>query len=126
MRAAVTWDGYSWVAVVDGGGVTQAKRLDQLPSRLVEVVKLMTGTVVGPEAIELDIDYGGDLGARAAELRSRRAMLAAADDELGVDSATVVQGLRSQGLSLRDIAVMTGVSHQRVHQLTKPRVASGR
>ncbi len=36
MRAAVTWDDYSWVAVLEGGGVTQAKRLDQLPARLVD------------------------------------------------------------------------------------------
>lgn len=53
MRAAVTWDDYSWVAVLEGGGVTQAKRLDQLPARLVEVVKLMTNETVAPDAIEL-------------------------------------------------------------------------
>ncbi|MGI8753160.1 MAG: type II toxin-antitoxin system HicB family antitoxin [Acidimicrobiales bacterium] len=124
MRATVNWDGYSWVAVLDGGGVTQAKRLDQLPARLAEVVKLMTGQAVAPDAIELEIDYGDGLGARAAELRSQRAELAAADERLVAESAAIIRALRSEGLSLRDIAVMTGVSYQRVHQLTRDRVAS--
>jgi len=124
MRAAAMWDGYSWVAVLDGGGVTQAKRLDQLPARLVEVVRLMTGETVTSDAIELDIDYGGDLGVRAADLRSRRVKLAAADEQIAAEFAAIAQALRSQGLSLRDIAVMTGASYQRVHQLTKARVAS--
>ncbi|MDQ6783247.1 MAG: hypothetical protein M3063_07370 [Actinomycetota bacterium] len=124
MRAAVSWDGYSWVAVLDGGGVTQARRLDQLPGRLAEVAKLMGGRTVPPDAFELDIDYGDELGAQAADLRARRSELAAADEQLVADSSTIIRALRATGLSLRDIAAMTGVSYQRVHQLTSNRITS--
>jgi hypothetical protein len=36
------WDGFNWVAEPETGGVTQARRLDQLPARLSEVVELIT------------------------------------------------------------------------------------
>jgi hypothetical protein len=57
---AVEWDGHYWVATPASGGVTQAKRLDQLPARLAEVIHLMTGEGVAPDGIDLDIHYGDD------------------------------------------------------------------
>ena len=60
-RATVEWDGRYWVATPESGGVTQARRLDQLPARLAEVIHLMTGEDVVPSDIDLDIRYDDDL-----------------------------------------------------------------
>jgi hypothetical protein len=117
-RATVEWDGRYWVAAPDSGGVTQAKRLDQLPDRLVEVIELMTGEVVGPESIDLDIHYEDEeLGRQAAELRQRRADLESSERELADRTAATARALRARGMNLRDIGTLTGMSYQRIHQL---------
>ena len=55
------WDGYSWIAKVVGipGAVTQGKRLDLLPDRIVEVVKLMTDETISSDEITLSPRLGG-------------------------------------------------------------------
>jgi len=117
MRANVTWDGYNWVAVLAGGGTTQAKRLDQIPVRLVEVIKLMTGDTVSVGDIDLDIDYGDGLARAAAELQSERAAAEATAQQLQERTVTVIRQLRASGATIRDIGTMTGLSHQRISQV---------
>ncbi len=116
-RAVVEWDGRYWVATPEAGGVTQARRLDQLPDRVLEVIHLMTGHDIDPGDIALDIRYEDELGRRAAELRERRADLKASEKELAVLTASTARALRERGMNLRDIGTLTGVSYQRVHQL---------
>jgi hypothetical protein len=114
-RARVEWDGRRWVAILDAGGVTQARQLDQLPERLAEVHELMTGSAISPHEIELDIDFPG--AAAAAAVRADRARLSAAEAELAEATAATVADLRARDVSMRDVATMVGVSHQRVQQL---------
>jgi hypothetical protein len=114
-RARVEWDGRRWIAVLDTGGVTQARQLDQLPERLAEVHELMTGQAIRPDDIELDIDFPG--AAAAAAVRANRARLSAAESELAEATAAAVAELRARDVSMRDVATMVGVSHQRVQQL---------
>lgn len=116
-RATVEWDGRYWVAVLEGGGVTQAKRLDQLPERIVEVIRLMTGQAVSPDDVDLEIHYDDELGRQAAELRRRRAEIEVSERELADRTAATARALRARGMNLRDIGTLTGVSYQRIHQL---------
>jgi DNA-directed RNA polymerase specialized sigma24 family protein len=96
--------------------VTQAKRLDQIPEQLSEVALLMTGTTVPTGDWELEIRYEG-LGDDAAAVRHDRAELQLAERLLTERTREVVNALREHGVSLRDIGTMTGLTHQRVHQL---------
>ncbi|HVA42753.1 MAG TPA: hypothetical protein VNF50_04655 [Acidimicrobiales bacterium] len=116
-RVAVEWDGRYWVATPTTGGVTQARRLDQLPTRIAEVIHLMTNADVDPVDIDLDIQYDDELDRRAAELRDRRVELEASEKELAAVTAATARALRDRGMNLRDIGTLTGVSYQRVHQL---------
>lgn len=117
MRAAVEWDGYNWVAIPEVGGTTQAKRIDQLPERVAEVVELMTGKVIDPADVVLDIDFPG--ADEATALREMRESIATAEAELTARTRRCVLQLRKKGVTLRDAAVMVGVSYQRVHQLVQ-------
>jgi DNA-directed RNA polymerase specialized sigma subunit len=56
---------------------------------------------------------------QAAELRVDRTHLALAEEQMVHRTERVVRDLRDQGVSLRDIATMVGVSFQRVHQLLR-------
>lgn len=115
INVRVEWDGWRRIAVPNVGGVTQAKRLDQLPQRVIEVVQLMTGREVAVDDILLDVDFPG--ADEAAVLRADRQAAADAERELADRTRRCVQRLRQQGASLRDIAHLTGISHQRAHQL---------
>jgi hypothetical protein len=115
MKANVEWDGYRWIAIAEGGGVTQAKQIEQLPARLVEVVKLMTGDVLAPEDVELVIDFPG--ADDAAEIRHERAELARREAETFKRLVRIVKELHRRGVSYRDIGVMCGISYQRAHQI---------
>lgn len=123
-KAHVEWDGYYWVAALEGGGTTQAKRLAQIPRNLVEVAKVMTGETVSPADFELDVDYGDGLGRRALALRRERARVEKEVEQVKVDTLATVAALRSKGMSLRDISELTGISYQRVQQLTKQKTRS--
>lgn len=119
-RVEVTRSGGWWAITVPAldGVFSQAKRLDQVEDSAREAISLM-----------LDIDEN-DVGvldiivtppARAAELlRSLEVSVAAADEATRVAAATrreVAEVLRAEGLPLRDVGELIGVSHQRVSQL---------
>lgn len=117
MKAEVEWDGHFWVAEPEGDrGVTQAKRLEQIPERLSEVVHLMTGETVAPEDWDLVIHYD-EFGDAAANLRRDRAEVEEAERRLAEHTKETAKALRDRGMSLRDIATLVGVTFQRVHQL---------
>jgi predicted RNase H-like HicB family nuclease len=119
-RVEVTRSGGWWAITVPAldGVFSQAKRLDQVEDSAREAISLM-----------LDIDEN-DVGAldiivtppaRAAEmLRALEVSVAAADEATRVAVATrreVAEVLRAEGLPLRDVGELIGVSHQRVSQL---------
>ncbi len=122
MKLRAEWDGYNWVGELKGGGLTQAKRLDLLRQRAVEVVKLMSGKLVTPEEIELElvIDVPDlDVNEAAREIARLSRALEDTQHQLAQRRKTAVQRLHDRGLTLRDIGLIIGLSHQRVDQLLK-------
>jgi predicted RNase H-like HicB family nuclease len=119
-RVEVTRSGGWWAITVPAldGVFSQAKRLDQVDDSAREAISLM---------LDIDEDDVGALDiivtppARAAELlRSLEVSVAAADEATRVAAATrreVAEVLRAEGLPLRDVGELIGVSHQRVSQL---------
>lgn len=107
-----------WVITVpelDSGGVTKAKRLDQVTETVRSLVHLMTGEWPDDIALQVHVPEGlGDKVERAIALRER----AEADArESGAISREAARVLAASGLPLRDIGVILGVSYQRAHQL---------
>lgn len=113
------WDGYNWVATVAGmpGAVTQAKRLELVAERVVEVVKLMTGDSIGPDQVVLHTHLARNLDDGADEIRRLREELGAIQATLATKQPRLIKALRRQGLTVRDIGTIVGVSHQRVQQV---------
>jgi hypothetical protein len=109
---------YWWVATVETGGATQARRLDQLKAMVAELVALREDLPPGAEAdINVTLDLSGVpeladalAAARAAEADARRAAERATQARHAVARAT-------QGLPVRDLAVALGVSTQTAARL---------
>jgi hypothetical protein len=105
-----------WELHIDGVGVTQSQRLTDAEEMARDYISIMTNTAgetitvqIVPEVSELDIAVRE---AREAVREAERAQRIAA-----AQSRTLARKLRAYGLSGRDIAVVLGVSPQRVSQL---------
>lgn len=119
----VTREDGQWLADVPelDGAHTWARSLPAL-DRAVRVVVLAADLPdEDVDRVELDFEYhtGEDLiDERAARLRSQRATLDEEYRDLARDTEQVASALAAR-YSVRDAAMLTGVSYQRVSQLTR-------
>lgn len=125
-RATVHREGDWWVIDVDGIGVTQAKRLDKVEHMARDLVASLRDVPVDDVAVSIRFDLAPDVqrlvaAAKAAADTARDAQRRAT--ELAQEAFTRLQG---EHWSMRDIAQVTGVSFQRVHQVLNGAVAAGR
>lgn len=116
-RATVTRDGRFWLVRVEGVGSTQARHLRELDTMAKDLIALMTSD--NPE--EVVVDYDIRLPAEVADHLRRSEELRAASAEAQAAAAAEVRSaarqLHEQGVALRDVGKVLGVSHQRAHQL---------
>ncbi len=117
----VSREGRYWVAEVEGvpGGATEVRSLTDLDT---EVRDLLAGLLDQDEdALDVKYDFSealGDETARAWErFEAERQEIYKRQRQMEADRLTVLRELRTQGVSMRDSAVVVGVSHQRVAQL---------
>jgi len=112
-----------WIAEVpsvasvnsDGRTVADARR------RVREALALAVGDAAD-EAAELvdDVKLPGEVRKAVARATAARSKLDAVQAEAKESTATTVRELRKRlGLSIRDIAELLGISHQRVQQLAR-------
>jgi predicted RNase H-like HicB family nuclease len=112
----------TWIGLVPEvpGVVTQSRRLDLLPARLVEATAVFLD--VEPEDIELEITNHA-LPPNLAGAVERATHLRAVADEAALEAGTAnraaARALHDEGLSMRDAGALLGISHHRVGQLVK-------
>jgi len=116
-RATVVRDGRFWLVQIDGVGSTQARHLRELDEMSKDLIELMTGS----DPTEFDIEYDIRLPAEVEKHLQRSKELRAASAESQAAAAAEVRiaarQLHEQGIGLRDVGKVLGVSHQRAHQL---------
>ena len=121
-RVTVTREDNLWVAVVQGlpGGATDVERIKDLD---VEVRDLIAGLCdTDPDDFDIEWHYeqnGHDLTAVLERLHDQEAKADQAIQERDKVRQSAIHMMREASLSLRAIADIVGLSHQRVQQLTK-------
>jgi hypothetical protein len=123
VTAKAVRDGGWWVVEVPevDGAFTQARRLDQIPAMVADAVGLLEDVPAGSVEVELDVDLG-DPAVLEEVRRARRQVEAAAraqEEAARVSRAAVAHLRHGVKLSVRDTAVVLGVSPQRVSQLDR-------
>ncbi len=110
----------NWWAVdvpeVDGL-VTQVRRLGDVEAMVKDAAGLLTDRDESEFEVTVVVDSG-----RQSEVERARLLAARADEarlEAAAAARSVVTGLRSDGLSVREVASVMGISPQRVSQLAK-------
>lgn len=126
VTAVCTRSGDWWAVTVPEveGGFTQARRLDQVPEMVADLVHLATGTPAEEVRVRiqphLEDEAALSLWEEAAltqELARQR------QEEASRLARKAVAQMRDQGLSVRDVAALLHVSPQRVSQLAGRRSA---
>lgn len=126
MRVTATRSGDWWAIEAEHDGqpiFTQAKRLDQVEG-LVRDAFATLDVDLANESIEVVPVIGSAAGAEAARKASKRAAEAARNASESMRRA--VTKLQSDGLPVRDVAVLLDISPQRVSQLAATQVATGK
>ena len=116
-RATVTRDGRFWLVRVDGVGSTQTRHLRELDALAKDLIVVMTGDNEEEVVVDYDIRLPDDVAEhlrRSAELRAASAEAQAA---AAAKIRSAARRLHEQGVALRDVGKVLGVSHQRAHQL---------
>ncbi len=114
--------GEGWSAQVTGpdGFTVTAKRLDQCKELVVERVKLLAEQKGNPEVCEVVVKVDAELPGIICDLEAAKEKMQQAQklqEEASSEIRNVVVRMRDEGLTMRDIAVLLGVSPQRVQQL---------
>ena len=118
----VTRDGRWWmVEVPEVDGLTQARRLGEVELMARELIAVTTGAE--PEDVEVELrlrDIGAISGPRITALSQERRRIADLEARNARETREVAAGLVKEGVPLRDVGEILGVSYQRVHQLVRP------
>ena len=119
-RVEVVRSGRWWAITVPAlnGVFSQTKRLDQVESAAREAIALMLAideAAVGE--LEIAVTHRTDVADLLTHLEETAAIAAEANRAAAATRREVAETLRAEGLPLRDIGVLIGLSHQRVSQL---------
>ena len=116
VTATATRSGGWWAVEVPEvpGAFSQARRLEQIPAMAADAVEMLTGELVDVEVVPI---LPAAERQRIAEWRTISTQAAELAERAARESRALVAQLRAEGLSVRDVGELLGVSSQRVSQL---------
>lgn len=109
--------GRYWAVTVEGIGHTQARRLDELEEMTTELITLLTDDPDPAAAISYRYELPDSVEKHLSEAARLRHDAAGAQAAAAAELRAAASELHDQGLPLRDVGRLLGVSHQRAHQL---------
>lgn len=124
-RATAHREGDWWVIDVDGVGVTQAKRLDKVEHMARDLAAAVHDVDYDDVEVEVTVALTPELDRVVTAARTATEAAKSAQKRATDLSRAAAARLQGEKLSLRDIAALTGVSFQRVHQLLATAAEAG-
>ena len=118
-EVTATREGSWWVLDVEGVGVTQCRRLTEARAQVLGLVEAVTDADV-PEETRVEVHLEDELGEAVNDARESVRAAAVEQARAAERSRAAVRQLVDAGLPQSDIAVVLGVSKQRVSQLVRP------
>jgi hypothetical protein len=114
-----------WELHIAGEGVTQSRSLAEAEDMVRDYVAVMHGVPERSFKVEITPEVGGGLDEAVRAAREAVRSAEAARRSAALASRSIATRLRAAGLTGRDIAVVLGVSAQRVSQLLRDPTSSG-
>jgi hypothetical protein len=120
----VNREGRWWmVSIPEIDGLTQARRLSEVGQMARELIALEVDAALSEIEVNItEVDVAGlDVHATAEQVARLREEVRQLDDLIAGLTAVTAQKLVDEGVPMRDVAEVIGVSHQRVAQIVDPR-----
>jgi DNA-directed RNA polymerase specialized sigma24 family protein len=116
-KATVERDGRFWLVRVEGVGATQARHLRELDAMARDLVAVMTDLDADEVEVEYDFRLPGSVQDHLERAEQLRQESARANSASAAELRAAVRELADEGLTVRDIGQVLGMSYQRAHQL---------
>ncbi len=117
-RVRATRDGRFWLLTVpDLEIVTQARRLTEADEMARDLIATWLDIDPGSFGIDLDVALPGELAKRRERARRLRERSDRLREQAADELRSVVRDAHEAGLTVRELAVTLGVSHQRAQQI---------
>ena len=118
--ATVAREGRWWmIAVPDVDGITQARRLTDVPTMARELIAVSLN--IPADDVDVTIVHqpvdGIDVDGEVAAIRAARQRAADLEHATSERAQALARDLAAHDIPLRDVGAILGVSHQRAHQL---------
>jgi hypothetical protein len=121
-EVTVTREGRWWlVRIPELNAVTQARRIPEAEFMARDLIALTLDVPIEEIAVNVMIEHVGSVrvSQRVAEIAATRAEARNLDRQATASAARLAKALADQGVTVRDIGTMLGVTFQRAHQLVK-------
>ena len=107
------------VRIPEIGGLTQARRLSEAKPMASSLIAITLNIPADSFDVDVEVEKVGtvQVAERAARLRSAREAATRLEREVQNDAESLARDLANEGLPLRDIGDILGISYQRAHQL---------
>ena len=119
-KATVIREDRWWmVRIPEIGGLTQARRLSEAKSMARSLIAITLDVPADSFDVDVEVEKVGTVkvAERTAQLRAFRETAARLDREVQTHAESLARDLASEGIPLRDIGDILGISYQRAHQL---------
>lgn len=119
-QAKAYLDGKWWmVEIPELGGLTQARKLKEVADMARDFIAVTLDVPIEDVEILLTIERVNELDIleRVSRINAEKDEAAALERKAQQDAAALARELAAAKLSVREIGVILGVSHQRAHQL---------
>lgn len=115
-------DGSWWLLEVDGvdSAVTQARRLDQVEATARDLIATLLEVPEDSFDIEITPSVPDDMGDEVGAALAARGLAIAAQEAARAATGRAARHLRDEGLPVRDIGRLLGVSYQRAAKILTP------
>lgn len=109
-----------WVAEIQSvqGCFTQGRTIEQARERIREALGLFIGEKAKSVALQDDVKLPARLTKRLEAARKARSRAEEEAQQAAEKSREIALALTSEGLSLRDVGTLLGISRQGAHKLT--------
>lgn len=119
-KAKAYLDGKWWMIEIEAiGALTQARRLNDVYQMARELIAVTLDQPLDSFDLEISVErvHDLDIASRIAKIQQEKLRAAELERTALEESKLLAQELANQKLTVREIGLILGVSHQRAHQL---------
>ena len=117
-RARAVRDGKFWFITVDAvRGATQARTIAEIEPMVCDYIAIVEGVPSASVEVVIDVELPENARVHLEAMNRLRVEAADAQAAAAAESRAAARALKNDGLTVREIGQLLGISHQRAHQL---------